>query len=145
MKKSLWTACFTSSIGWGGDGIIMIDGNQICGADENFYYHGAYSINASNIATAQIHVKSYGTSPHSILPGINEYTTCFFRPIRRGKNGFDFRNRRTSPCNSIRQADKNSRPIKNLIIIDATSPAKLAGQLQKTQRLSAGHASHQLL
>lgn len=80
MKKSLWTACFTSSIGWGGDGIIMIDGNQICGADENFYYHGAYSINASNIATAQIHVKSYGTSPHSILPGINEYTTCFSGP-----------------------------------------------------------------
>jgi len=77
MKKSLWAAFFTSSIGWGGQGVITIQDDQISGGDGEFYYHGGFSVNASNVATASIHIKSYGATPHSILPGVNEYTTTF--------------------------------------------------------------------
>lgn len=77
MKKSLWEARFTSSIGWGGQGVVTIQDDKISGGDGEFYYLGAFSVDSSNNITSKIFIKSYAQSPHSILPGVNEYNANF--------------------------------------------------------------------
>ena len=72
MSKTLWSAEFSSRNSSFGSGVVIMDGNQITGGGEKYYYIGNCSING-NIASASVSIKQH-VPGSSIFGPVSEFT-----------------------------------------------------------------------
>ncbi len=72
MSKTLWSAEFSSRNSSFGSGVVIMDGNQITGGGEKYYYIGNCSLNG-NTSSASVSIKQH-VPGSSIFGPVSEFT-----------------------------------------------------------------------